>query len=137
MKGNFYLGFAVNNLKKNMKMVVPFILTSILAVAMFYNCINMATNDTTGTGNTAVMLNAATFLMGVFSVVFLLYTSSFLSKIRKKEYGVYSILGLEKRHIARIVVIENTIMAITSIITGLVTGILFSRLLIFALYKLI
>ncbi len=108
----FYCRFALSNLRKNAQMVVPFVLTAILAVVMFYNCMNLAQSDATGTGNLEIILNVASIFLGFFSVGFLFYTNSFLTKRRKKEMGLYNILGLEKKHISRIILIENMMMAV-------------------------
>ncbi len=137
MKKGFFVGFALNNIKKNAKMMLPYTLTCVLSVLMFYNSINLTMSDTTGTGNLSLIMNYAMILQGLFSVFFLFYTNSFLIKRRKKEFGLYNILGLEKKHISRIVITENTMIGTVSIVLGLALGILFSRMLIFALYRLI
>ncbi len=137
MGKNFYFKFAVSNLKKNSKMILPFTFTCILSILMFYNSINLATSDTTGTGNLAAIMGVCVFLLGMFCTVFLFYTNSFLIRRRKKEFGLYNIFGLEKKHIGKIILIENGIVCITSLVLGVSLGILFSRLFIFAMYRLI
>ncbi len=137
MSKSYSLRFAVSNLKKNAKTVVPFIFTCILSVLMFYNCINLALSDTTGTGNLASIMGACVFLLGLFCTGFLFYTNSFLIRRRKNEFGLYNILGLEKKHIAKIILAENLIISIVSLLFGILLGILFSRFLTFALYSLI
>ncbi len=137
MSKSFYFKFAWSNLKKNSKMVIPFMLTCSLSVLMFYNCIALAENDVTGTGNLHSILMACSYFLGLFSTAFLFYTNSFLTKRRKKEFGLYNILGLEKKHINVIILIENFIIALVSIASGLVLGVLFSRLFTFILYKLV
>ncbi len=137
MNSKFYFKFALNNLAKNSKTIVPFALTVVLSVMMFYNVVNLMKNDATGSNNLFAIMSLMVFLIGVFSGVFLFYTSAFLIKQRKKELGLYNVLGLEKKHISIIVFIENAIISAVSIILGLVFGILFSRLIIFAMYKII
>src|SRR5690606_35172546 len=73
----------------------------------------------------------------VFSVIFLFYTNSFLIKRRKKEFGLFNILGMEKKHIARIILWEALFTAVISIVVGLGAGILFSKLMILLLFKII
>ncbi len=137
MSKSYYIKFAVSNLKKNAKTVVPFIFTCILSVLMFYNSVNLSLSDTTGTGNLSIIMGACVFLLAIFCTVFLFYTNSFLIRRRKKEFGLYNILGLEKKHIGKIIFVENGIIGAVSTVLGLILGILFSRLLIFALYKII
>ncbi|OON99938.1 MAG: hypothetical protein ATN35_10045 [Epulopiscium sp. Nele67-Bin004] len=132
----FYLKFAMQNIRKNMQMIVPFIFTAILLVVMYYNVININASDTTGGGNLATVMFAMAILLGIFSLVFLIYTNSFLTKRRKKEFGLYNILGLEKKHISKIIWLENTIIGTVSIVAGLILGIIFSRLIISLLYSI-
>src|SRR5699024_10951863 len=73
------------------------------------------------------------FVIALFALLFLFYTNSFLIKRRKKELGLYNILGMEKRHIARVLVIEALLTALCSLALGLGLGILSSRLLFWAL----
>ena len=55
-----------------------------------------------GGSSTAAMMGLGVFVIGLFAVLFLFYTNSFIMKRRKKEIGLYNILGMEKRHIANI-----------------------------------
>ncbi len=132
-----YFKFAIANLKNNSKTILPFTLASAISVLLFYNCINIAFSDTTGSGTLSAIFGVCVFLLGVFSSAFLFYTNGFLLKRRKKEFGLYNILGLQKRHISMIILIENAFIFIASIILGLLLGILFSRILIFTLYSVI
>ncbi|WP_173017032.1 FtsX-like permease family protein [Suipraeoptans intestinalis] len=60
--------------------------------------------------------------------VIVLYANSFTMKRRMVEMGLYSVLGLEKRHIGRMVAIENLLVGCTVMVTGLVTGMLLDKL---------
>lgn len=73
----------------------------------------------------------------VFAVIFLFYTNSFLIKRRKKEIGVYNILGMGKRHIARMMAVETILTAGISILGGLVFGIIFGKLMYLLLLKIL
>ncbi len=66
--------------------------------------------------------------MDVFSVIFLYYTNSFLIRRRQKEFGLYHILGMGKRNLAKIMICETLLTAVISIAGGLVLGVLFSKL---------
>ena len=112
-------------------------LTAILTVMMFYIIDALSRNKSVGDGNLRLCLSWATVVIVVFAVIFLFYTNSFLIKRRKKEIGVYNILGMGKRHIARMLTIETLIIAVISIVVGLVAGIIFSKLMFLALLKVI
>ena len=101
MNNFIYEKLAVTNLKNNRKTYVPYIFTGILTVMMFY-IIDALSRGKGVTQNTLkICLQYATGVIVVFAVIFLFYTNSFLIKRRKKEIGVYNILGMGKRHIAR------------------------------------
>ena len=76
----------------------------------------------------AMIMSFGVVVMGIFAFIFLFYTNSFLLKRRKKEIGLYNILGMEKKHIGKILIIENVVISLSSIILGLLCGILFSKL---------
>ena len=76
-------------------------------------------------------------IIGLFSIVFLFYINSFLMKRRRKEIGLYNILGMEKRHIGRILFMENLMTSVFSIVVGLACGILFSRLVFLLVCKIL
>ncbi len=82
-------------------------------------------------------LNLGTYVIGLFSVIFLFYTNSFLIKRRKKEFGLFNILGMEKKHIAKIMAYETLYVSLISLITGLLSGIFFNKLVFLALLKLL
>ncbi len=82
------------------------------------------------------MLKLGTGLMIIFSAIFLFYTNSFLMKQRKREFGIYNVLGLEKRHIARIIFNETVIIAGGSIISGILIGLLLYKLAFAGLMRL-
>ena len=140
MKGvnkSIYSKLAVTNIKNNRKTYLPYILTAVLTVMMYYIMDALARNKSVGDGTLRMCLNYALGVIIVFAVIFLFYTNSFLIKRRKKEIGVYNILGMGKRHIAKMLAVESLITAAASIVTGLVSGIIFSRLMYLMLLKLL
>ncbi|KMZ53209.1 ABC transporter permease [Dorea sp. D27] len=137
MNKSIYSKLAVTNIKNNRKTYIPYILTAVLTVMMYYIMDALARNKSVGDGSLRACLNYALGVIIVFAVIFLFYTNSFLIKRRKKEIGVYNILGMGKRHIAKMLTIESLITAVTSIAAGLVTGIVFSRLMYLILLKLL
>ena len=83
------------------------------------------------------VLTCAVGVIMIFAVIFLFYTNSFLIKRRKKEIGVYNILGMGKRHIAQMLAVETVVTAVISIGAGLAFGIIFSKFMYLALIKLL
>ena len=73
-------------------------------------------------------MNIGTVIICLLSVILILYTNSFLMKQRKREFGLYNVLGMEKRHIGRILFWETALGAIASIVLGSALGILFYKL---------
>ncbi|MDD4502578.1 MAG: ABC transporter permease [Clostridia bacterium] len=90
-----------------------------------------------GSSSVGTVLNMGIYVIGIFAVIFLFYTNSFLLKRRKKEIGLYNILGMEKKHIARIMTIENIYSYLINMISGIFFGILFSRLMLLLLIKIL
>ena len=137
MNNFIYEKLAVTNLKNNRKTYVPYIFTGILTVMMFY-IIDALSRGKGVTQNTLkICLKYATGVIVVFAVIFLFYTNSFLIKRRKKEIGVYNILGMGKRHIARMMAVETILTAGISILGGLVSGLVFGKLMYLLLLKIL
>lgn len=137
MNNFIYEKLAVTNLKNNRKTYVPYIFTGVLTVMMFY-IIDALSRGKGITQNTLkICLQYATGVIIIFAVIFLFYTNSFLIKRRKKEIGVYNILGMGKRHIARMMAVETILTAGISILGGLVFGIIFGKLMYLLLLKIL
>ena len=76
-------------------------------------------------------------VVGLFAVIFLLYTNTFLMKRRHKEIGLYNILGMSKRHIAVVMLWETVYTCLITVVGGLLLGILLSKLMLLLLYKIL
>ncbi|WP_139024172.1 FtsX-like permease family protein, partial [Desulfosporosinus sp. OT] len=107
----FYAKLAATNLKKNAQTYLPYILTCIGTVMMYYIMVFLAENKGLGkmSGGFQVqaILNLGSYVIAIFAVIFLFYTHSFLIKRRKKEFGLFNILGMEKKHIAKVLGLET------------------------------
>lgn len=86
---------------------------------------------------TQAMLAMGSIIVGLFSTIFLFYTNSFLIKRRKKELGLYNVLGMGKRHIMRVIFFETLFIGIFTVLVGLGMGMLVSRLLLVVLMKIL
>ena len=132
MKRGFYLTLALDGMKKNKRLYTPYLLTCAGMVMMFYILYGLAMSplmETMRGGNTmGVVLMLGTWVIILFSLLFLLYTNSFLARRRNKEFGLYNILGMNKRNLSRILLWETLLCAGFSLAAGLAGGLLFSKL---------
>ena len=133
MKKGFYSKLAWSGIRKNKKLYTPYLLTCIGMVMMFYILSFLGTEETCalmpkGSNSTRIILNLGSLVIFVFSAIFLYYTNSFLVRRREHEFGLYNVLGMGKRNLARIVTWESLITAALSLGIGLALGILLSKL---------
>ena len=136
-KRGFYLRLAGRSLRLNGKFYLPYLLSGMVTAAMFYDILflNMNRGIYRMQGVNAVrgLLGFGAIVVAVFSFALLCYTNSFLLKRRQKELGLYNILGMEKRHMARLLFWETVYSALLSVLGGLLLGILLSKLLLLLL----
>ena len=136
-----YGRLAAVNIKKNGRIYLPYILAGIFTVAMFYMMLYL----TIGKGiqkiphamELQLIMTLGSIVIGIFAAIILLYTNSFLMKRRKKELGLYNILGMGKGHIARVMTFETVYVFLITLACGLFAGILLSKLLLMLLMKLL
>ncbi|MDE5860149.1 MAG: ABC transporter permease, partial [Oscillospiraceae bacterium] len=132
MNNVLYPKLAAGGIKKNRQTYLPYILTCSGMIMMYYIVSFLSKSSLVanmkGGSIMQVMLMLGCWVMIFFSAIFLFYTNSFLIRRRKKEFGLYNILGMGKRNIARILVWETLIVFAISFIAGNGLGILFSKL---------
>ena len=132
MKKGIYSRLALTGIKKNKKLYIPYILTCICMVMMFYIITFLSSSDMMmnypGGETMRGILGFGVYVIGFFAVIFLFYTNSFLVRRRKKEFGLYNILGMVKRNIARVMLWETLFIGAFSIAAGMALGVLFSKL---------
>lgn len=120
---------------------MPYILMNIGIVTMFYIMHAISANDglnvIPGSDSLKAILTFGTYVIGIFSAVFIFYTNSFLIKRRKKEIGLYNILGMGKRHLGRMLFLETIFVAIICIGLGLFSGLILSKLMYLILLKIL
>ena len=98
---------------------------------------NLALGQVYGARTLARSLRLAQWVMLLFIAVFLLYTHSFLIKRRQQEFGLFNILGMEKRHIARVLAIETALVGLASTLAGIALGAITSRLFFLILLRVL
>ena len=131
MKTGFYPRLAWDGIRKNRRMYLPYLLTCIGMVMMYYILLFMTNCDAVkgmpGSGNISSILSLGAWVVALFAVIFLFYTNSFLIRRRKSEFGLYNILGMSRRNIARILFWETLILYVVSLVIGLMLGIALSK----------
>ena len=141
MKTLFYPKLAVNGMKKNKRLYLPYILTLVAMVMMMYITAYLARSENIANTNRGVYAQWCLWLgiivIGIFSLIFLFYSYFVLIKNRGKEFGLYNILGMNKRNIARILLCESLFTLIISLLCGLAAGILLSRLAELCMFRLL
>ncbi len=135
-----YPRLAFDNIRKNARTYIPYILTCSFTIAMFYIMKSLSLNkgiENVQGGNTILMmLELGTHIIAIFVCIFLFYTNSFLMKNRKKEFGVFNILGMEKRHISKVVGFESLYVAIISFAAGIFIGVILDKLMYILILKI-
>ena len=129
--GLFYMKLALQNIKKNAQTYVPYILTCIGSVMMFDIILTLADNKEIaamhGGSDMRTILGLGCYIIALFTAVFLFYTNSFLMKRRKKEIGLFNILGMGKKHIGFILFFETAIIGAVSLGAGITGGFVLSK----------
>lgn len=132
MKRGFYPRLARDGMRKNARLYKPFLLTCTGMVMMLYIICFLADSRVLAAMPGSDILNLSfrlgSFVIAVFSTVFLFYTNSFLMRRRRAEFGLYNILGMDRCSISRILLWETLITAAISLAAGLFFGIVFSKL---------
>ena len=137
----FYSKFALNNLVKNKRFILPYIFSAVFTIASFYILTSLSLGKNLdklpqGISATKQVLSLGVIVIAIFSAIFLFYTYSFLIKRRVREFGLYSVLGMTKKQIARILILETIFIAVITLVFGLAFGLLFDKLMLLVLLKL-
>ena len=128
----FYAKLAATNIRKNAQIYLPYLLTCIFTVAAYYMMgalsVNPGIDDLeVGSGSLRVTLGLGVWVVSLFACIFIFYTNSFLMKRRKKEIGLYNVLGMGKGHLSRMIFYETVYLAVISLVVGLGLGILLDK----------
>lgn len=139
-KGRFYPRMALVNLARNGQFYIPYFLTVMGTAAAYYITLALAATpdlpQTSRYSYLTMFMSIGTFVIAVFAVIFLTYTNSFLMKRRKRELGLYNVLGMGKRHIAIVLGFETLYTAFAGIIGGAALGMLLQKLAMLLLCRM-
>lgn len=140
MGKNLYMKLALTNMKKNKDMVLPYLIANTIIAGMYFLVIAMLNNkglkDIPSSGSLVQCFQISNFIISIIAVIFMVYVNSFLIKKRLKEFGLYNILGLEKKHIIYVMLTENIILFGAAILSGMLFGIIFGKLMFLVLLKI-
>ncbi len=140
-KSGFYPRLALTGILRSGQFYYPYLLACMGTAAMFYIMVYLATNrmisTMSGAAELTLLLDLGCAVIAFFSVYIIFYANNFVMKRRRRELGLYNILGLEKRHIARLLSCETAILGGASILGGLALGILLSKLILLLLLKML
>ncbi|MBG9980544.1 FtsX-like permease family protein [Facklamia lactis] len=131
------LQLAFKNLFKNKELFLPFIISTIVTVIMMVVVISLPSNEgisqIPGGHNLQTILTMGSFIMIAFSLMFLMYINSFITSNRQKEFGLYHVLGMNKRNISIVLLAEMLYMYLISLGIGLLGGVIFNKITILAI----
>ena len=137
----FLCKIALLNLKKNRKTYGIYFIACCVTTFMFamFQILryNPGMNGIPQSRTLELLFMFAVWLVGIFSIIFLIYANSFLMKRRKKEFGLYGVLGLEKKHMVVINGYESFILAVSSIVLGIIATLTIGKISFLLLMKFI
>lgn len=136
----FYFKLAWANIRKNKNTYLPFLGSMIFLVILNLLIQVMTNNEGIQTLPSAAtvrsMFGFGSWVITIFSVIFAFYTNSFLIKRRQKELGLYNILGMDKRSLGVMLLVENLLSMLLTLGIGLLFGSIFSKYLFLVMKKL-
>ena len=133
----FYLKLALGNIKKNKKLYSSYFISTIFSITLYFIIKTVGNSPTLkGQDSITMFLNLGGYVIALFSLIFLLYTNSFVIKNRKKEISLYHILGMEKRNVRSMMLLETIVIALISLVSGIVIGMLLSQITSVIIYNI-
>ncbi|MGL5753685.1 MAG: FtsX-like permease family protein, partial [Paraclostridium sp.] len=133
---------AKKNVEKNLKGYFLYFISIVFTVCVYYTFRSLQYNPSIDTAlasssKASTAFNAASFIIALFSILFIAYSNSFFIKKRKKEIGLYALLGIENREIGLLLFFETLMIGTVALVTGIIFGIVFSKLMLVVLLKII
>lgn len=136
-----YPKLALSSFRKNSRFYLPYLLTCAGMVLMSYIIRYLGglpqLDSVRGGATVKSCLHMGTFIVGLFAVIFLFYTNSFLMRRRKMEFGLYNILGLSKGNLSVLLLVETILLAAAALVLGLAGGVALSKLTELLLLRLV
>ncbi len=140
MGNAFYRKMALRNVGRSREVYLPYLLAAAIIGCVYFLVVSMSFSENLtgvpGGEQARLMFAMGTAVFTIFAFCFLLSINRFLIKQRKKEFGLYGVLGLSKGHVGRILIWENAMVLLGGLCLGLVFALVFGKLLFLALLKL-
>ncbi|EUJ32127.1 ABC transporter permease [Listeria cornellensis] len=132
---------AKKNIKHNFIHYFLYFASMIFSIMIYYTFVSLSKDPEVvalmdNNDNLASIFNASSIILIIFVAIFILYSNHFFTRKRKKEIGIYSLLGLRKKEIGRMLFYENFLMGIGALIIGIGLGTLLSKLFVAILIKI-
>ena len=139
MKWGMAFGFAKRNLHANRLLEIPFVLSIGIMFLLFNIMVSLLSNHYVLTRHADLpsVIQFGVVIVAIFTFIFVMYANGFLIKRRNKEFALYGILGLEKKHIRKILFIEYFVLFICALIIGVIGGYIFGKVTFIALNYLL
>lgn len=139
MKWGMAFGFAKRNLHANRLLEIPFVLSIGIMFLLFNIMVSLLSNQYVLTRHADLpsVIQFGVVIIAIFTFIFVMYANGFLIKRRNKEFALYGILGLEKKHIRKILFIEYFVLFICALIIGIIGGYIFGKVTFIALNYLL
>ena len=139
MKWGMAFGFAKRNLHANRLLEIPFVLSIGIMFLLFNIMVSLLSNQYVLTRHADLpsVIQFGVVIVAIFTFIFVMYANGFLMKRRNKEFALYGILGLEKKHIRKILFIEYFALFICTLIIGIIGGYIFGKVTFIALNYLL
>lgn len=139
MKWGMAFGFAKRNLHANRLLEIPFVLSIGIMFLLFNIMVSLLSNHYVLTRHADLpsVIQFGVVIVAIFTFIFVMYANGFLIKRRNKEFALYGILGLEKKHIRKILFIEYSVLFICALIIGIIGGFIFGKVTFIALNYLL
>ena len=139
MKWGMAFGFAKRNLHANRLLEIPFVLSIGIMFLLFNIMVSLLSNHYVLTRHADLpsVIQFGVVIVAIFTFIFVMYANGFLIKRRNKEFALYGILGLEKKHIRKILFIEYSVLFICALIIGIIGGYIFGKVTFIALNYLL
>lgn len=132
MRADLYPRLAWDGIRKNGRFYTPYLLTCVGMVMMCYILRYLASmpqlKQMPGGGTMTMILSLGFLVVAFFSAIFLFYTNSFLMRRRQREFGLYNMLGMGKKHLGMLLFWETGMLFVFSVSAGLALGVLLSKM---------
>lgn len=139
MKSKIIRRLAIKNIAKNKELSIPFVLASSFVSAMFYVIFSLRSNEFVRTRHDSliIIISIGVVVVFVLALIFMTYAGGFIQKRRGKEFALYQILGLEKRHLKKVLLLESSIHFLMISILSIMSGFLFGKIFFMLLNRLV